>query len=146
MLTPQEASSHLLAQYLKPAMRAKGFVGPSTAWVKGSPDEGWVVVSYGGNRRNTRDVGHWSVIIWGWPPGTWEQQTRDAASKPDARVAPIYAAPEHVVGWPTGPRPRPDEVELTAGMSEDQIAAAARVLLDYTDRACVWVEARHRNG
>ena len=145
MRTPQHASSLLLAQHLKPAMRAKGFTGSSKAWVRGNHDEGWVVVSYGGNRRNTRDLGHWGVIVWGWPPGTWEEQTR-AAARPDSRVAPIYAAPEHVVGWPTGPRPRPDEVELSAGMSDEQIAEAARVLLDYTDKACAWVEARQRNG
>lgn len=111
-------------------------------WVKAALGGGWVVADFGGNRHNTREVGEWSVIVWGWPPGTWERQGLPAP-EPDSRVAPLYAGPESVLGWMSGRRP--DVVELVAGMTDEQIAEGARVLLDYTRAACTWVEARHQD-
>lgn len=44
--------------------------------------------------------------------------------------------------WVSGKRP--NAIELVAGMTDEQIAEAAQVLLDYTRAACLWVETRHQ--
>jgi hypothetical protein len=140
--TAQETFSQLRAQHLRPGLSALGLKARSrTTWLNGNPDRGWVVVNFGGNRRNTREVGEWSVSVWGWPPGTWEWEIRreqPTVPEPDSRVAPLYAGPDRVLGHAGGERP--DVVELVADMNDQQIAEAARVLLDYTETACSWVE------
>lgn len=148
MATAQETFTDLRERFLKPALKDGGFRSRArNTWLMGDPDAGWIVVNVGGNRRNSRERGEWSVVIWGWPPGTWEWETRRDEvkdTKPDSRVAPLYAGPDSVLGFVDGTRP--DAVELVAGMDIRELADAARVLLDYIDVACRWVEGIFESG
>jgi len=141
MATAQESFASARSTYLVPALRELGFRVKSRAiWLRGSSERGWLVVEAGGNRRNTKTQGDWSVSVYCWPPGTWEWEcVRSGGGKPepDSSLAPLYARVDLVSGEPEALRPT---VTFTSDMSETEVARTAEALLRFARIAIAWVE------